>query len=229
MKGVFKPMSSLQQDKDRLIENYRVRGLVKDELAFKAFAEVPRENFLPKNYQSSAYSDHPLPLMNTGQTISAPHMTIMILEYLELTPGLKVLEVGAGSGYQAALIAAAINTEDKAGHVYSVEIVSDLIEFAQKNIKETGYDDRVTIIHGDGTLGYEAASPYDRIVLTAAGPELPPPLFKQLAVGGILVMPVGTPRMWQVMTKYRKISETEYEKEALSSVAFVPLRGQHGI
>jgi protein-L-isoaspartate(D-aspartate) O-methyltransferase len=222
-------VSSLQQDKDLLIQNYRLRGLIKDEIAFKAFKEVPREKFLPKNFQSSAYSDHPLPLMNTGQTISAPHMTIMILEYLELSPGLKVLEVGAGSGYQAALIAAAITSDKKTGHVYSLEIVPELVGFAQKNVEETGYDDRVTIISGDGTLGYEAASPYDRIILTAAGPELPPPLFKQLEIGGILVMPVGTPRMWQVMTRFRKNSKTEFSKEVLSSVAFVPLRGQYGI
>jgi protein-L-isoaspartate(D-aspartate) O-methyltransferase len=222
-------MSSLQEEKDRLIQNYRIRGLVKDELAFKAFREIPRENFLPFNYRSSAYSDHPLPLMNTGQTISAPHMTIMILEYLELSQGLKVLEVGAGSGYQATLIASAITSPEESGHVYSLEIVSELVEFARKNIEETGFSERITIIDGDGTLGYEKAAPYDRILLTAAGPELPPPLFKQLKVGGLLVMPVGTPRMWQVMTKFRKTSETEYSREVLSSVAFVPLRGKFGI
>jgi protein-L-isoaspartate(D-aspartate) O-methyltransferase len=221
-------VSSLQEDKNRLIQNYIARGLVKDELAFKAFKEVPREKFLPANYHSSAYSDHPLPLMNTGQTISAPHMTIMILEYLELIPGLKVLEVGAGSGYQAALIAAAITSVKKVGHVYSLEIVPELVDFAQKNIEITGFNDRVTIISGDGTLGYEAASPYDRIILTAAGPELPPPLFEQLQVGGILVMPVGMPRMWQVMTKFQKTSESDFSREVLSSVAFVPLRGQYG-
>ncbi len=222
-------MSTLQAEKDRLIQNYRVRGLVKDELAFEAFREVPRESFLPANYRSSAYSDHPLPLMKTGQTISAPHMTIMILEYLELEPGLKVLEVGAGSGYQAALIAAAITSSELTGHVYSLEIVPELVEFARKNMEETGFEKRVTVISGDGTLGFEEASPYDRIILTAAGPELPPPLFNQLRIGGILVMPVGTPRMWQVMTKFRKTSETEYSQEALSSVAFVPLRGKFGI
>jgi protein-L-isoaspartate(D-aspartate) O-methyltransferase len=221
-------VSSLQEDKNRLIQNYIARGLVKDELAFKAFKEVPREKFLPANYHSSAYSDHPLPLMNTGQTISAPHMTIMILEYLELIPGLKVLEVGAGSGYQAALIAAAITSVKKVGHVYSLEIVPELVDFAQKNIEITGFNDRVTIISGDGTLGYEAASPYDRIILTAAGPELPPPLFEQLQIGGILVMPVGMPRMWQVMTKFQKTSESDFSREVLSSVAFVPLRGQYG-
>ncbi len=222
-------MSTLHQAKDRLIQNYKARGLVKDELAFRAFKEVPREMFLPENSRSSAYSDHPLPLMNTGQTISAPHMTIMILEYLELTPGLKVLEVGAGSGYQAVLIAAAITSSDEVGHVYSLEIVPELVNYARKNIEETGYDDRVTVISGDGTLGYEDASPYDRIILTAAGPELPPPLFEQLEIGGLLVMPVGTPRMWQVMTKFRKTTETDFSQEVLSSVAFVPLRGQYGI
>ncbi|MHA1443289.1 MAG: protein-L-isoaspartate O-methyltransferase family protein, partial [Candidatus Hodarchaeales archaeon] len=117
-------MRDLQKDKNHLINMYKDRKLVKDKNAFKAFREVPRELFIPEKYSSSAYVDHPLPLMNTGQTISAPHMTIMILEYLELEENLKVLEIGSGSGYQAALIAAAISSNSQStGHVYSIEIV----------------------------------------------------------------------------------------------------------
>ncbi len=222
-------MTDLQDNKNRLIQTYRTRGLVKDEKAFKAFQEVPRETFLPSNYASSAYSDHPLPLMDTGQTISAPHMTIMILEYLELEEGLKVLEIGAGSGYQAALIAAAIRSADNQGHVYSIEIVHDLVEFARENIQKTGYESLITVIEGDGTLGYEEQAPYDRIILTAAGPVIPPPLLEQLNIGGMLVMPLGRPGIYQTMTRFRKISDTEVIRETLSSVAFVPLRGKHGI
>ena len=222
-------MTDLQKNKDRLIQIYRTRGLVKDERAFKAFQEVPRESFLPPNYASSAYSDHPLPLMNTGQTISAPHMTIMILEYLELEEGLKVLEIGAGSGYQAALIAAAIKSPDNKGHVYSIEIVHDLVGFARENIRKAGYESIITVIEGDGTLGYEEQAPYDRIILTAAGPSIPPPLIQQLSIGGMLVMPLGKPGIYQIMTRFRKISDSEYTRETLSSVAFVPLRGKHGV
>jgi len=208
---------------------YKDRGLVKDEIAFKAFSEVPRELFIPEKHSSSAYLDHPLPLMNTGQTISAPHMTIMILEYLELRNNLKVLEIGAGSGYQASLIAAAISSNSHTtGHVFSIEIVPELVNFAKNNIKMANYDHIVTVLEGDGTQGYEEESPYDRIILTAAGPKLPPPLIDQLKIGGILVMPLGKPRSYQVMTRFKKVSESEISKEELSSVAFVPLRGEHG-
>ena len=223
-------MRDLQKDKQRLIRMYKDRGLVKDDLAFKAFSEVPRELFLPEKYSSSAYLDHPLPLMNTGQTISAPHMTIMILEYLELKDDLKVLEIGAGSGYQASLIAAAISSHSQTvGHVFSIEIVPELVEFAKNNVKMANYDHIVTILEGDGTQGYKEESPYDRIILTAAGPKLPPPLIDQLKVGGLLVMPLGKPRSYQVMTRFRKVSESKIKKEELSSVAFVPLRGEHGV
>lgn len=222
-------MTDYKAVKERLIEHYRRRGYVKDKKAFNAFMQVPREKFIPEKLASSAYLDHPLPLLNTGQTISAPHMTIMILDYLELNPGLTILEVGAGSGYQAALIAAIVATADAPGHVYSIEIVPELIEFAKKNLARAGFSESVTVIEGDGTLGYEKRAPYDRIILTAAGPTVPPPLIKQLRVDGTLVMPLGRPGLWQQMTRYRKISDTDLVEEKLSSVAFVPLRGKYGV
>ncbi len=222
-------MTDYKAVKERLIEHYRRRGYVKDKKAFNAFMQVPREKFIPEKLASSAYLDHPLPLLNTGQTISAPHMTIMILDYLELNPGLTILEVGAGSGYQAALIAAIVATADAPGHVYSIEIVPELIEFAKKNLARAGFSESVTVIEGDGTLGYEKRAPYDRIILTAAGPTVPPPLIKQLRVDGTLVMPLGRPGLWQQMTRYRKISDTDLIEEKLSSVAFVPLRGKYGV
>ncbi len=215
--------------KERLIDHYRRRGYVKDEKSFKAFMRVPREKFVPKKLASSAYVDHPLPLMDTGQTISAPHMTIMILDYLELTPGQRILEIGAGSGYQAALIAAIVAADEADGHVYSIEIVSQLIEFARENLINAGLNEAVTIIEGDGTLGYEEEAPYDRVILTAAGPTVPPPLIKQLKIDGTLVMPLGRPGLWQQMTRFRKVSENELVEERLSSVAFVPLRGKYGV
>lgn len=223
-------MSENIEIKERLIAHYRRSGYVRDEKAFDAFMSVPREMFVPKTQASSAYRDHPLPLMNTGQTISAPHMTIMILDYLELEVGQTILEIGAGSGYQAALIAAIVSTDEKnPGHVFSIEIVPELVEFAKENLNRAGFSESVTVIEGDGTLGYEEKAPFDRIILTAAGPILPPPLMEQLKVGGSLVMPLGRPGLWQQMTRFRKISQTKVTKEKLSSVAFVPLRGRHGI
>jgi protein-L-isoaspartate(D-aspartate) O-methyltransferase len=223
-------MSENIEIKERLIAHYRRSGYVRDEKAFDAFMSVPREMFVPKAQASSAYRDHPLPLMNTGQTISAPHMTIMILDYLELEVGQTILEIGAGSGYQAALIAAIVATDEKnPGHVFSIEIVPELVEFAKENLTRAGFSESVTVIEGDGTLGYEEKAPFDRIILTAAGPILPPPLMEQLKVGGSLVMPLGRPGLWQQMIRFRKINQTKVTKEKLSSVAFVPLKGRHGI
>ena len=216
-------------DKERLIERYRRRGYVKEKKAIDAFMRVPREKFIPKKLSSSAYLDHPLPLMDTGQTISAPHMTIMILDYLELAPGQRILEIGAGSGYQAALIAAIVAADEAPGHVYSIEIVPKLVEFAKKNLARAGFSQSVTIIEGDGTIGYEDKAPYDRIILTAAGPIVPPPLIKQLRIDGTLVMPRGRPGLWQQMIRCRKVNETDLIEEKLSSVAFVPLRGKYGV
>ena len=178
--------------------------------------------------------------MNTGQTISAPHMTIMILEYLKLFesqieknisyPIKSVLEIGAGCGYQAALIAEALRTQKTNFQVVTIEIVPSLAKMAIENLEKTGYSHEVKVIHGDGTLGYEKLAPYDRILLTAAGPQIPPPLIKQLSIGGILSMPLGGARFWQTMIRIIKKDETgAYEKEDLSSVAFVPLRGEHGV
>ena len=222
-------MTDYKARKEQLIDHYRRRGYVKDEKAFDAFLQVPREKFIPEKMASSAYLDHQLPLMNTGQTISAPHMTIMILDYLELAPGQRILEIGAGSGYQAALIAAIVAADEAPGHVYSIEIVPKLVEFARKNLTQAGFNHAVTVIEGDGTLGYEEEAPYDRVILTAAGPTVPPPLIKQLRVNGTLVMPIGRPGLWQQMNRYRKVSDTEIVEERLSSVAFVPLRGKYGV
>ncbi|UCG90543.1 MAG: protein-L-isoaspartate(D-aspartate) O-methyltransferase [Candidatus Heimdallarchaeota archaeon] len=222
-------MTDYKAVKEQLINHYRRRGYVKDEKAFNAFMLVPREKFIPEKMASSAYLDHPLPLMNTGQTISAPHMTLMILDYLELAPGQRILEIGAGSGYQAALIAAIVAADEAPGHVYSIEIVPKLVEFAKKNLTRAGFNNSVTVIEGDGTLGYEDKAPYDRVILTAAGPTVPPPLIIQLRIDGCLVMPLGRPGLWQQMTRYRKINDTELIEEKLSSVAFVPLRGKYGV
>lgn len=152
-------------------------------------------------------------------------------EALELNAGYRILEIGAGCGWHAATVAEIVAPSDlpkeKWGHVYTVEIVSHLADLARKNIKNTGYDDRITIIFGDGSLGYTEMSPYDRALVTAAAPEIPRPLVEQLKDGGILVIPVGGVYLYQTLLRIRKQNNRIIE-ENLGSVAFVPLTGRHG-
>ncbi|MHA1213847.1 MAG: protein-L-isoaspartate(D-aspartate) O-methyltransferase [Candidatus Hodarchaeales archaeon] len=223
-------MNDFKTQKERLIEYYRLSGYVKQESSFEAFMKIPRELFVPASQKNLAYVDRPLALMNTGQTISAPHMTVMILDYLELQPGMKILEIGSGSGYQAALIASVICSNNEVnGHIYSLEIVPELVTFARENIRKAGLENCVTIIEKDGTLGFEEEAPYDRVIITAAGPSVPPPLMDQVKPGGFLVIPLGRPGLWQQMTRFRKTEDGKIKKEFLSSVAFVPLRGKYGV
>lgn len=147
-------------------------GYIKSEAVRKAMEKVPREEFLPPDQRRYAYLDQPLPI-GEGQTVSAPHMVAMICEVLDLKKGMKVLEIGAGCGYNAAVVAEIVGKE---GHVYSIERIKSLYNMAKNNLKRLGYDDRVTVIFGDGTLGYPDAAPYDRIYVTASAPQIPPPL-----------------------------------------------------
>jgi protein-L-isoaspartate(D-aspartate) O-methyltransferase len=158
-------------------------------------------------------------------------MVAIMDEALELEVGQSVLEVGAGSGWHAATIAEIVAPMDvkqqKWGHVYTVEIVSKLAEFARRNLAESEYGDRVSVICGDGSTGYPQKAPYDRILVTAAAPEIPPPLVEQLKSGGILVIPVGGIYLYQTLMRLRKEAD-EVLKENLGGVAFVPLTGKHG-
>jgi|Deesub1362A_J573_1020465.scaffolds.fasta_scaffold00001_229 protein-L-isoaspartate(D-aspartate) O-methyltransferase len=209
-------------------------GILRSERCINAFLRVPREKFVWKGYEKDAYYDSPLPLGSTGQTISAPHMCAYLIEELELKPGDVVLEIGGGSGYQAALIAECVAPSDedpsKWGHVYTIEINRELAEFAKKNLEETGYGNRVDVILGDGSLGYpplEEKERYDKILLTAAAPKIPSPLIKQLKKGGILIAPVGR-GFFQDLIKIIKTGEGDIEEKYLIKVAFVPLRGAYG-
>ena len=158
-------------------------------------------------------------------------MISIMNEALELEVGHKVLEVGAGSGWHASTIAEIIAPSDAAkeewGHVYTVERIPELAEFARENIAKAGFGDRITIIHRDGSLGYPEEAPYQRILVTAAAPEVPKPLIEQLEDGGILIVPVGGAQFYQTLVRIRK-KDGEILEESLGGVAFVPLIGKHG-
>jgi len=153
------------------------------------------------------------------------NMVAIMNEALDLRPGLKVLEVGAGSGYHAATVAEIVGLE---GRVYTVERVEELVRFARQNLERAGYSDRVTLVQGDGSLGYAERAPYDRMLVTAAAPDVPPRLVEQLDKGGILVVPVGGRFFPQDLVRIRKKTDGRIERSTLGGVAFVPLLGEHG-
>ncbi len=160
---------------------------------------------------------------HTGKT--GRHMVAIMNEALELSPGLIVLEVGAGSGYHAATIAEIVGPQ---GHVYTIEFVEDLVRFARTNLERAGYAERVTLVPADGSLGYPDRAPYDRIAVTAAAPSIPPLLVEQLKAGGILLVPVGGRFFPQDLVLVHKKVDGKIERSELGRVAFVPLKGKHG-
>ncbi|MFX0069487.1 MAG: protein-L-isoaspartate(D-aspartate) O-methyltransferase [Candidatus Hermodarchaeota archaeon] len=219
----------LEKKRKQLLENLIKRNILTKPEVIKAMAIVPREKFLPKEVQSSAYMDSPLSI-GLGQTISAPHMNAMMCEILKLKEGDKVLEIGTGSGYHAALCAELVAPKDSInpGHIYSIERHKELAEMARESLKNTGYGDSVTVIHGDGTLGYEKEAPYDKILVTAASPEkVPPPLKKQLKDGGILCIPAGSKSWGQNLYVVTRKGD-KFESEKITGVRFVPLIGKFG-
>ena len=192
---------------------------------------VPRELFLRPDEMAYAYVDSPLPIGH-GQTTSALHMTALFCEYAEMKPGQKVLEVGGGCGYMSCVYAEVVAPSDQPerewGHVWSVEIVKELAEFARLNVQKAGYANRVSMLHGDASVGLSEQSPYDVIIVTSAAPDVPSPLEEQLHPGGVLLIPIGTPHFYQELFRVRKADNGKITRENLGGVAFVPLRGQFG-
>lgn len=215
-------MPEFEAERNSLVDSLKRRGYVCSSAVEAAMRRVPREEFLPPEMKDDAYVDTPLPI-GEGQTISAPHMVAIMAEQLELKDGMKVLEIGAGSGYHAAVCAEIVGTE---GHIYTIERISELAAFAEKNLARTGYGKNVTVIFADGTRGLPEHAPYDRIFVAAGAPDIPSPLTEQLADGGKLLVPVGG-RFYQDLIRVQKRGQ-KLVKENLGGCVFVPLIGEYG-
>ena len=216
---------------EKLVNSLVIQGILQSQKVVNAMLLVPRFKFLPEDIQLYSAADAPLQI-GFGQTISAPHMVCIMNEALQLEVGLKVLEVGAGSGWHASTVAELVAPKNvprsKRGHVYSTEIVQALAETARKNIRNAGFDDCVTVINADGSKGYSEKAPYDRIVVTAAAPHVPQPLLDQLKADGVMVIPVGRVSFFQTLLRLTKGGDGRIKQENLGGVAFVPLRGEYG-
>jgi protein-L-isoaspartate(D-aspartate) O-methyltransferase len=198
------------------------RGLLRSERLRRAMLTVAREDFVPSDYRDQAYEEIPLPLPGERATISCPHSYPLFYEPLNLGEGHRFLEVGVGSGYGTALAREVVGRE---GLVVAIDLDAATLAFARENLERAGYTD-VVLVHGDGGLGYAEHAPYDRICLTAACPDIPPPLIEQLAARGRLISPVkeGTR---QRLTLLEKIP-AGVRREVLADVLYVSLRGRYG-
>lgn len=208
------------RERKAMIEGLIAAGHLKSESVIEAMQKVERHLFVPDKMKKYAYSDQPLPV-GEEQTISAPHMVAIMCDLLRLEEGLKILEIGAGTGYHACVVA-----QITKGNVYSIESRANLLKNAKENVKRAGCTG-VELIEGDGTEGYEKEAPYDRVYVTAGAPDVPAPLVDQLRLGGLLLIPVG-PRYMQNLVLLEKTKSGEVEKKKLSGCAFVPLIGKHG-
>jgi len=200
------------------------KGLLKSHLVIEAMMKVPREDFILGPYRDYAYMEVPLPIPGRNATISCPHSYPLFYEALNLTEGDKFLEVGAGSGYGAALAREIVGSN---GCVATVEIDPETYRFAKENLHRLGYTD-LEVILGDGSYGYSAKSPYDKICITASCRKIPESLIEQLKPDGRLITPMGPPETEQDLVLLVKEKETGLRVSYLDKVLYVPLRGPYG-
>jgi protein-L-isoaspartate(D-aspartate) O-methyltransferase len=213
-------MTDYTAEREAMIERHLKRRGITEQHIIDAFLAVPREEFVAPDYAHLAYGDHPLPI-EAGQTISQPYIVALTIQAAGIGHGDKVLEVGAGSGYAAAVISRI------AGKVIGIERQHDLVALARQRIERLGCDN-VEIVEGDGTKGCPDHAPFDAIVAAASGSHVPKPWIEQLADGGRIVMPVGDPSWVQELIKVTKAPNGKLIQENLGGVRFVPLIGEEG-
>lgn len=217
--GSSSPTPGDYEKKRQQMVNQQIAGRgIKDPLVLSAMREVPRHQFVSDDFLAQAYADHPVPI-GFGQTISQPYIVALMSEALEIEPGEKVLEVGTGSGYQAAVLA------EMGAEVYSVEIITELAERAAADLEQAGYE-TIRIHNADGYYGWGEHAPYAKIIVTAAPDHLPQPLIQQLDDQGKLIIPIGPTGAVQSLWLFQKV-DGELESVNLGSVVFVPLTGKH--
>ena len=213
-------MTDFANLRERMVRRQIESRGIENPMILDAFRDVPREAFVDESQRPWAYDDHPLPI-GAGQTISQPYIVALMIEAAEIAPGDRVLEVGAGSGYAAAVISRI------AASVVGIERQHDLVQIARERVDRLGYRN-VRIVEGDGTLGWPEDAPFEAILAAASGKHVPRPLVDQLAPGGRLVMPIGDPGGVQELIKVVKRSDGTTTRESLGRVRFVPLIGQEG-
>ena len=213
-------MADFAELRERMVRRQIEARGISDATILEAFRAVPREAFVSSDYARDAYDDHPLPI-EAGQTISQPYIVALMIAAAELGPCDKVLEVGAGSGYAAAIMSRI------AREVIGIERQHDLVEIARKRLNRLGYHN-IRIVEGDGTRGCPEKAPFDAILAAASGSHVPPSLVAQLAPGGRLVMPIGNPKWVQKLVKVTKLEDGSLQRRDLGEVRFVPLIGQEG-
>jgi protein-L-isoaspartate(D-aspartate) O-methyltransferase len=205
-------------EKRRIMVEKDIKGRgIKDKKVLDVMAKVPRHLFVDEPQRDKAYADHPLPIAE-GQTISQPYVVALMTEALKLNPADRVLEIGTGSAYQAAILA------EIAKEVYTIEIRKSLADTAATRLKDRGYRN-VMVKYGDGYFGWKDAAPFDAIIITAAANHIPPPLIKQLKEGGKLIIPLGSTIFHQTLTLAIK-EKGELNLEQMGAVAFVPMTGE---
>jgi protein-L-isoaspartate(D-aspartate) O-methyltransferase len=203
--------------RQRMVEQDLKGRDISDPKVLEVMARVPRHLFVDKSLQSQAYADHPLPI-GEGQTISQPYIVALMTQILKVKPGERVLEIGTGSGYQAAVLA------ELTDQVYTIEIRENLAKVAAQRLKQLGYE-KVCVKYGDGYFGWEEYGPFDAIIVTCAANHIPPPLIKQLQEGGRLVIPLGSTTYFQTLTLLTK-KQGKTDIQHLAGVAFVPMTGE---
>jgi protein-L-isoaspartate(D-aspartate) O-methyltransferase len=212
--------TDLSRFRERMVKTQLVSRGIEDPAVLKAMGQVPREAFVPPDLFDVAYDDSALPI-GKKQTISQPYMVALMLEALELKQEDRVMEIGTGSGYAAAVLSRIVE------QVFTIERYEKLAETAQARFRQLEYDN-IRVHTGDGTLGWSEHAPYDGVVVTAGGPEIPEPLLDQLKVGGYLVIPIGGWKSAQKLVRVHRKAQDEFQKENLGSVRFVPLVGEEG-